>query len=121
MLTLTRYPVREVVEGPAGYADGRRSLDLGGLAEAVGADTRLREVHLELVRPGERARVLNVLDIFDARRKEDGPTYPGFDGPSLPAGAGRTHVFDGFQILASGLLPTGEGGLMVAREAFVDF
>ncbi|HEY7067791.1 MAG TPA: glycine/sarcosine/betaine reductase component B subunit [Chloroflexota bacterium] len=121
MLTRTTHAVREVEAGAAGYRDGLLSLDLDSLAALVTSDPRLVAAHLAIVQPGERTRVLNVLDVFDARQKEEGPTYPGFDGPPVAAGTGRTHVLDGFQIVASGLLPTGEGGLMVARQAFIDY
>ena len=76
---------------------------------------------LEVVRPGDVVRVCNVLDVFDARKKEDGPTYPGFDGPPIAGGSGVVHVFEGFQVIATGLLPAGEGGLMVSRRTFIDF
>src|SRR5262249_27064522 len=115
------HAVGEVAAGAPGYRDGRLSLDLDRITALVTSDARIAAAHLTIVHPGERTRVLNVLDVYDARKKEGGPTYPGFDGPPVTAGTGRTHVLDGFQIVASGLLPTGEGGLMVARQAFIDF
>jgi glycine reductase len=121
MLTRTVHAVGEVAAGAADYRDGRLSLDLDKITALVTSDARIAVAHLTVVQPGERTRVLNVLDAYDARKKEGGPTYPGFDGPPVTAGTGRTHVLDGFQIVASGLLPTGEGGLMVARQAFIDF
>jgi len=87
----------------------------------VRAVPRVADVRLLVARPGDRTRVISVLDIFDARWSEEGPTYPGLDGPPTPAGSRTTHVLDGFQIVGSALLPTGDGGLMVARPAFIDF
>lgn len=121
MLTRTVHPVHEIVEGSPRYADGRLSLDLAHLRAVVERDPFIASVQLGVVRPGDRVRVLNVLDVFDARKKAAGPTYPGCDGPPVTAGTGQTHVFEAFQIVGSGVLPTGEGGLMVARQSFIDF
>lgn len=121
MFTQVTHAVSELAVGSAGLAGGRLTLDLDALTADVRADARVADVRLAVVRPGDRIRVVSVLDIVDARWREDGPTYPGFDGAPVTAGSGRTHVLDGFQIVGSGRLPTGDGGLMVAHPACVDF
>lgn len=121
MLTRITHPVTEVASGPAGYDGTRLTLDLERLADEVRDDPRVAEATLQIVRPGDRTRIVSVLDVMDARYSEEGPTYPGIDGPPEVAGAGRTHVLEGFQIVMSGLLPTGDGGLMVAHPACIDF
>ena len=122
MLTLVRHPVQSVTEGDAlAYSEGALTIDAAGLARSLSADDRLADARVHLVHSGTPVRVLNVLDVFDARWREDGPTYAGFDGPPAAAGTGVTHVLDGLQIVASATLPTGRGGLMVARQAFLDY
>ena len=121
MFTRVVHEVRQVDVGSAGFADGRLTLDLEELAAAVRSLPRIADVALTLARPGDRTRVVSVLDIFDARWSEEGATYPGLDGSPTVAGGRRTHVLSNFQIVGSGLLPTGDGGLMVARPAFIDF
>jgi len=121
MLRLVEHQVEAVAAGPAGLAGGVLRLDLEALERLATEDRRIASARVALAAPGDRTRVVNVLDVFDARRKEGGPTYPGLDGPPQPAGSGRLHRLSGFQIVATGLLPAGEGGLMVPRRAFIDF
>jgi sarcosine reductase len=121
MLRARKQFVDSVTRGDAGYRDGRLTLDLERLRSLVLADPRIVGVQLDLVQPGEAARVVNVLDVFDARKKVEGPTYPGLDGPPLAAGNGELRRFENFQIVETGMPPAGQGGLMVARRAFIDF
>ena len=122
MLKLVAHPVAEVVEGSSGYDGSTLHLDLADLRADLLTDERLRDVRLDLVHPGEAVRVGNVLDVADARRRVGGPTYPGIDGP-VESGATdvEMHLFEDFQIVQTGIPPTGEGGLMVARRAFIDY
>jgi len=121
VFTRISHSVDEVAEGAARLDGTRLSLDLQALAASVRDLPRIVDVDLTLVRPGDRTRVASILDVFDARWREDGPTYSGLDGPPTLAGSGRTHVISNFLIVGSGLLPSGDGGLMVARPAFIDY
>jgi glycine reductase complex component B subunit alpha and beta len=121
MLRVRTHVVDSVTAGRGGFEEGALTLDLEQLRSIVLDDPRIADVHLDLVRPGEAARVVNVLDIFDARKRLEGPTYPGIDGAPVATGHGELHRFGNFQIVETGMPPTGEGGLMVARRAFIDF
>jgi glycine reductase len=121
VLRTAAHVVHDLAEGPCRFSDGILSLDRARLTTLVERDPRVRAARIHLVRPGDRTRVANVLDVFDARRKAQGPTYPGFDGPPVTAGSGDLHVLRGFQLVGSAHLPTGGGGVRVARRAFVDF
>jgi glycine reductase len=121
MLRVVSHPVHSVSAGRASYDDGRLSVDVAALGRLVEKDPRIAEVSFHFVRPGDRTRVADVLDIFDARRKVEGPTYPGFDGPPVPAGSGELHKFTGFQIVGTAKVPSGGGGVRTARRAFLDF
>jgi glycine reductase len=122
MLRIVDHPVDQVVEGPLAYDGGVLQLDLDNLREEVLSDARIKDAHMNLVRPGDPVRVGNVLDVTDARRRVGGPTYPGVDGPVASAHDDvEIHRFEDFQIVEAGIPPTGEGGLMVARRAFIDY
>ena len=100
MFTRSVHQVDEVVEGRAcSFESGRLTLNLDELTDAARRIPRITDVHLALVRPGDRVRVVGVLDIFDARWSETGPTYPGLDGPPGTAGTRTTHLLANFQIV----------------------
>jgi glycine reductase complex component B subunit alpha and beta len=121
MLVVSDHPVSSVDVGGWGYEDGRLSVDLSALAGLIEQDPRVARAHLGVVRPGDRTRVANILDIFDARKKVEGPSFPGHDGPVETAGQGTLHRFSDLQIIGCARLPTGGGGVRVARRAFIDF
>jgi len=115
------HPVVSIRSGAMGYDDGVLSLDITELAAVARDIPRIADVTLSIVSPGDRTRIVSILDIFDARWSEKGPTYPGIDGDPMTAGDRTTHVLTNFQIVGSGLLPTGDGGLMIARPGLIDF
>jgi Glycine/sarcosine/betaine reductase component B subunits len=73
-------------------------------------DPRLGEVGLELVHPGDSARVLRALDAVEPLYKVAGPgcAFPGFLGPPDMAGRGRDSP-------AGRALGGGRAGVSVAR------
>ena len=84
-------------------------------AEAVLADPALGQVRVSWASPGEPLRIVKVLDSVEPRTKGPGGggIFPGFVGPALPQGRGRTHVLRGAAVVAAGFLPR-------AQEAVVD-
>jgi hypothetical protein len=94
-LELGSFPVREVELGarPTGYREGVLTIDHAELTRALLADRRLRGVTLDVVRPGESARVIHLLDAVEPRVKGSGggTAFPGFLGSPEPVGSGRTH------------------------------
>ena len=105
-LTIADFPVREVRFGSAtGYDDAILTLDPAELDARVREDSRIRNVRLDLARPGESARIVNVDDVIPAMVKVDGPgsVYPGVCGrPIDPVGEGRTHRLTGFSVVECG-------------------
>jgi sarcosine reductase len=99
----------------------RTSYDAGHLtvsaeeARAVVTHPALRDVRVGWVSPGERVRIVKVLDAVEPRTKGlgSGGIFPGFLGPARPQGRGETHVLRGAAVVAAGFLPR-------AQEAVVD-
>ncbi|MFL5736598.1 MAG: glycine/sarcosine/betaine reductase component B subunit [Actinomycetota bacterium] len=102
-LEIARFAVGEVVGGTqTGRDAGTLHLSLPELA--VGAqETALAEATVDIVRPGDPVRIVNVIDAVVPSVKADDPpaTFPGALGTLIAAGRGRTHVLDGVRVVVS--------------------
>ena len=77
-------------------------LNTSELQALILQDETILEVRIELVYPGESARIVHVLDAVEPRVKVEGPSccFPGFLGLPLTAGHGTTHRLTGVAVLA---------------------
>lgn len=89
-------------------------VDLSSLRSALLEDKYLAEVNLELVRPGESARIVNVLDVIEPRFKVKNGT-----GSCLPSrdevpliGEGVTCVLQGAAVTLCGTFPGAAEGVI---------
>src|SRR5213594_3702900 len=93
-LELGAFPVDEVAFGGATrYRDGRLEVDPEELLAIARRDPRITSVALDLARPGESVRIVNVQDVVEPRLKVEGTgvAYPGVAGRSTETvGQGRT-------------------------------
>ena len=83
--------------------------------ESLLTDTeRIREVKVELARPGESIRIIPVKDILEPRVKVDGKggVFPGFIGSVETVGEGQTNVLDGVVVINCGKLVNFQEGLI---------
>ena len=98
-LTLSVHPVTELKFADATKLDGGvLTVDREALRQLLLEDRRLDDVILEIVNPGESARVGIVFDVIEPRAKEPGTgagDFPGVLGPYQIAGDGETHVLRG--------------------------
>ena len=102
-LQLAIHPVSALAFGSGTRLDGSElTVDKDDLTKHLLSDSRLRSVDLEIVRPGENARVGWVYDIVEPRAKESGAgsDFPGILGPQVPVGSGTTHVLRGAAVTA---------------------
>lgn len=85
-------------------------------------DPNLAKVEVALAFPGERARIVHALDVIEPRVKVRGRgcAFPGFLGPPVPVGEGRTHVLSGVAVVESGEFSKQGRGLLFAREQIID-
>jgi glycine reductase len=78
---------------------------------------------LEIVRPGEDARIVHVLDTLQVGVKVagEGEFMPGHLCPPAIVGSGRTHLIANLAVMECAELPwAGKSALLYARDAVVD-
>jgi glycine reductase complex component B subunit alpha and beta len=104
-LALGTFPVHDVVFGSrTTWNDGVLTIDRGQLIDRIRRDNRILEADLELARPGESLRIVNVRDVLEPRVKVQGSgsVYPGICGrPIETVGTGVTHCLSGVTIVES--------------------
>ena len=93
------------------------------LRSLVLADPAFSEVDVQLVRPGDSARITQITDVVEPRAKSGGTggVFPGLLSPVEPAGGGRTDRLRGVAVVTSGEVPwLGSKGLFVAHDSVLD-
>ena len=124
-LVLGTFPVEHVAFGsPEGWVGGRLVIDPARIRALAGDDPRIREVAVDVVAPGEAARIIHVRDVIEPRIKVEGPghTYPGICGHSVETvGDGVTFRYAGFGVLvASEVLPHIRRTVSAATDSLID-
>lgn len=121
-LQLNVYPVNEVtVSDNADWQDGHLSINYQDLLSQVMKDIRLVNVTFDLVRPGESARVIHVLDIIRPRIKDDGtPCFPGILARTNSGGEGVTNDLEGI-LVATCAFVEGSNPMYTPKEGVIDF
>jgi glycine reductase complex component B subunit alpha and beta len=86
-----------------GVSAGVLTVSRSELQRLLLEDPRFREVEIELTHPGEKCRILKVLDVIEPRAKTSpgNEDYPGVVGPQAPAGTGTTCVLKGVAVVLS--------------------
>src|SRR5262249_38562510 len=93
------------------------------LQELVQGDPRIAQIQIDIVKPGESARVIHVCDAVEPRIKVSGPgrCYPGIAESVETVGQGVTNRLRGISVVMSAeyprLLETGTGA---AHEAILE-
>lgn len=122
-LELASFPVDRARFGAqTRYQDGELTVSRDAVRALVLRDARIRDVQLELVHPGDSARVIRVLDGIEPLAKIDGPscTFPGFNGPPRTCGSGRTHRLEGFTVMEVTDFPYPASGVQAFEEGIVE-
>jgi glycine reductase len=122
-LTLETFTVRAVELGARTmFANGTLTIDREELARLAGDGAVIASVQVELVSPGESARIIHVMDALEPRIKVGGDTvaFPGFLGPARTVGAGLTRRLGGVAVLESAELPEPTGGILEFNEGLID-
>lgn len=103
-LTIESIDIHEVKVDSKTYTDDHvLHIDLGDLKELILKDSRIKSVDIEIVRPGDRVRIVNLMDVVQPRCKTDGKDsdFPGFLGRLQIAGKGVTRSLRRIAILVS--------------------
>src|ERR1043166_7628639 len=121
-LDLATYDVREVrFASRTTFNSGTLSVNRDELKSLLEEDKILKRVAIDLARPGENTRIVHILDTLEPRIKLRGGTiFPGFLGPPLTVGSGRTNRLSGVAIMETAKLPPPQTGLLMVNECIVD-
>lgn len=123
-LEMGSFPVTQILFGQETRLDGDvLSVDKHELRQLVLEDPRISQVEIEIVEPGQSARVIHVCDAIEPRLKVHGPgvCYPGWLGPVDTVGRGVTHRLHGMAVVLSAEYPRlVETGVGAAHEAILD-
>ena len=122
-LELASFPVRRARFGTdTRYHDGELIVGRDAVRALVLQDARIKAVQLELVHPGDSARIIRVLDAIEPLTKVQGrsATFPGFNGPPLTCGAGRTHRLEGFTVIQVTDFPYPASGVQAFEEGIME-
>ncbi len=102
-LQIGTFPVRRLSAGtPAGWSDGVLTIAPDAVRDLVLEDDRIRRVAIDLVAPGDDARIILMRDVIEPRIKIEGRghVYPGVAGhPTDTVGAGVTFRYEGFAVM----------------------
>jgi len=103
-LEIESIDIKDIQTGSKTYAkEGVLHINLKELEELILRDSRIKSVDINLVYPGEKVRILNILDVIQPRCKIDktDADFPGFIGKIQTAGSGRTRSLRGVAVLVS--------------------
>ncbi|WZL74309.1 glycine/sarcosine/betaine reductase component B subunit [Clostridiaceae bacterium 35-E11] len=65
-------------------------------------DDRIKDVKIDLAKPGESIRIVPVKDIIEPRAKLEGEAFPGVDGKMKEVGRGITYALKGCTVVTTG-------------------
>ncbi|HEY7624211.1 MAG TPA: glycine/sarcosine/betaine reductase component B subunit [Candidatus Limnocylindria bacterium] len=103
------------------YEDGRLQVDRDALASAVLLDDRVARCEVQLVSPGEDARIVHICDTAEPQWRVDGQTFGGWLSPIRTAGDGVTHRLAGAGVTVACELPWRKtGGIQTPRESIAE-
>lgn len=100
-LELGSFPVSDVVFGETtSWRDGVLTIDASELRARLLPNPYFLDVSVDLVKPGDSARVHNIADIVEPRIRVSAPgtDFPGLLAPPVPVGVGRTHRLAGVAV-----------------------
>jgi glycine reductase len=103
-LEIESIDIKDVHQGSKTYAKDRvLYIHLKELKEILLQDRRIKSVDINLIHPGERVRIVNLMDVVQPRCKIDKveADFPGFIGRLQIAGSGRTRSLRGVSVLVS--------------------
>ena len=103
-LEIESIDIKEIQSGSKTHAqEGVLYVNLKELEELILKDARIKSVDIHLVYPGQKVRVLNLMDVIQPRCKVDkvDADFPGFIGKMQIAGSGRTRSLQNVAVLVS--------------------
>ena len=100
------FTVDQIAFGRATRLDGRRlEVDRAAIADLVLQDHRITRCGVELVSPGENARIIHICDTVEPQWRVGGGTFPGWISPIQTVGDGAMHRLAGVGVTGCCELP----------------
>jgi len=103
-LEIESIDIKDLQSGTKTYAENHiLNVNLKELEKLILKDGRIKSVDIHLVFPGDRIRIVNLLDVVQPRCKIDKveADFPGLIGKMQIAGSGRTRSLRGIAVLVS--------------------
>ncbi len=127
-LTRRYYDVTDAAFGEKNsFKDGKLVIDKAALLSELEPSMKsIESIDFEIVKPGENARIIHVLDAIAPMIKVEGKgkQYSGFFGRPNTCGEGITNMLRGFAVIESAPLPwddsSASSGLLYPRDAIMD-
>ncbi|HBV86519.1 MAG TPA: glycine reductase [Desulfosporosinus sp.] len=122
-LEMGTFKVKQVAfTGKTCLNNGVLEINREELLASILEDTTFTEADIEIVAPGENARIVHVIDAVEPRFKEGNAIpYAGVDSPIERLGDGTTYRMEGVAVLTSCEFPlTRLGGLNIVRDSVLD-
>lgn len=127
-LTRQYFNVKDVVWGnESSFANGILTVCKQDLKDQVKSLFKaVEDIDFEIVKPGENARIIHLLDTLQPMYKVsgNGMQYSGYFGSPVTVGDGVTNLLSGFTVMESAALPWDESsassGLLYPRDAIMD-
>lgn len=120
-LDIAKFHVTDVVfSDTTRLADGVLYVNKDELRGLVLQDDHFADVEIDLARPGDRTRIINILDVLEPRHKVSGPStvFPGLLGPPVTVGEGKDHTLKGVNLVTTSEPAPGES--LHWRDAIFD-
>ncbi|MDP6549279.1 MAG: glycine/sarcosine/betaine reductase component B subunit, partial [Dehalococcoidia bacterium] len=101
-------------------SDGVLYVSKEELRRQVLQDSHFIDVEVSVARPGDKTRIINILDAVEPRHKVSGPgtVFPAVIGPAVTVGQGRNHRLQGMALITTGVPAPGEG--VYWRDGIID-
>lgn len=127
-LTRRYYDVKDAVFGDkTAFLNGVLTVSKAELQNEVAPLLKaIKSVDFEIVKPGENARIIHLLDTLQPMIKVEGEgtQYSGYFSDPHMVGTGKTNLLAGFAVMESAALPWDESsassGLLYPRDAIMD-
>ena len=118
-LEIGRIHIKDIQFGDSTFVeDGVLTVDKAGLIASLKEDERIKDVQVDIARPGEKVRIIPVKDVIEPRVKVEGTGagFPGVTSKTTQCGQGRTHVLYGAAVVTVGISSASRRELSICGE-----
>lgn len=94
--------------------NGVLTVDVQAIKDLILEDEHLKDVSLDVARPGESTRITPVKDVIEPRVKVDGPggIFPGVISKVDTVGSGKTYALKGMSVMTAGKIVGFQEGII---------